>query len=300
MKTSLFALLTLGFAIMPMNVYASNNLLEGAISSNPAEYNSVDDFYKKWIVCDMDGNPFADQTSYISEFTTIAQNWTIKYNNTQYQPFGSYNDYIGIGTPMAVFQFGFSATEVAPNYINYNFPITVPEDGEYILTGGMVTLTQQTNVFKAKDSAIPNMGFFVFVASDRLDRKVMSLVPKENNDGYNLVVTDSEGKECNMAYVGVPRWSGNTGSSSCFGQFEQPIYLTTDTKYFTVYGPDWLPGLASLSLIKKGSDDTGGVDILNDEPISETKYFDLQGRQLLNPMGICIQVKDGKSKLLIK
>lgn len=275
----------------------TSNLLEYAIpaASESSEFNSPEAFYQKWIVCDAEGNRITDTSSYVSEYSKINDNWTATYDSKDYQLKGGLasNPYLEQGSPLVVFDFKYSATNYNQNFVNYSYPLEVPLTGRYAFTGGIVRVGKATNkTTPSPTTAITSSGYLIIVAAKDLSPKDIRL--KQGSDGvYKLSVTDQEGRNCSFIYAPMPALDSDN-----YGSFSDTIDLTTDTKYLSVYGPSWLPALGGLTLCGLSTGIEGITDIESEK--SETMlYYDMQGRQLSAPSGLCIEKRGNQTRKII-
>lgn len=279
---------------MCSGVSSAQNLLENAISYDSGNYNSVEAFYAQgWIACDAEGNRIEPQTSAQSVFSPINANLTVQYLTQTLSFTGNFstNEYLQPNMPVAVLSYPYDKDNPEKDLLNYNFPVEVSEEGDYIFSCGMLRLSG-IKKYQANDP-LPAKGWLVIVASDDLNRKNIELKQDESGNNY-MSVTDSAGEKCNFIYSYVP------GSGDAVGSISgMKLRLKPSTKYITIYGPSWLPALGNLSLTRLFTGSVETSDLVTDS-IAFPTYYDLQGRQLKSAEGICIEKRGNSSRLIRK
>ncbi|MCM1369657.1 MAG: hypothetical protein NC204_04720 [Candidatus Amulumruptor caecigallinarius] len=261
-----FSLLLFGLTmIMPAAASNDLNLLSGSIVEDSQLANNPEEFYKVWTVCDKNGNILNNESNrpYSCFVITYDEFGEFDYKNGFKQICGSGSNSIEKGEFLDIF----NVTEAQQSY---SYPISVTEEGNYILKG----IASSISSFKISNSmTVSSAVVFVFDKNLPTCRKNFS-VAAEN--GKTIVkVTDDSGNVYKSAYAVVqPDPMDNKDLT-----FSQEVQLTSEDKYLTVYFPSSLCMLGRLHLYNDiyTSVENFGISDVNTYG-SCVKYIDLSGR----------------------
>lgn len=146
----------------------------------------------------------------------------------------------------------------------YAYPVNVPADGEYTLSGAV-----GFNEKKTTDTAVLNLLSRLFVVPQEEVTKSSFNVNKQEG---KLVMSTAQG-DTTIDHMKMPHVENPKEAVD----FSIKLPLKTTDKYITFYAPNCLMQLSGLSL--KGENIETSVVGISASENAETLYFDLQGRR---------------------
>ena len=279
MKTiALAAMLCLGGASL-----SAYNLMPDATSDDDALYNNFTEFNKAWKVYDMNGDVPTGRT-FFSCYSRVGSDRKVTVNSVTYS-FPSSTTLFQVGQPIAVLEYYGDGNK----YLKYVYPISVPEEDDYQLTGDVAKIGSNTGSVTNPPIFI-NANLMVAVAErDATQAATFEVVSP------NIKVT-AGGVELQNGYLFLL----DEGEAVC-KSFDFTLHLTPADKYIAFYAPFGELALANLSL-DNGGTGTNADGVAIEDQAAPTEYYDLQGRKVSAPAagGIYITRSGAKVAKIVK
>lgn len=264
--TSLVAGITSASALAQGN----DNLIANAITANADLLDNKAAFYDVWRLSDSNGDRVGESQLPYSCFAELLPGNRYQYNGSVYSTYNDVSSDIADNDYFLLLKYPNS-----PLDYNYNLPIKIDAEGDYVLSG---TIAIAENNSSISTETVVNLAPALVVTADEYPSK--KNIEVVTNDGlFSIGVT-------NAADGSVPVYGQkllypivNAYSKSI--QFEFNLHLTPELKYLSFYMPSHLMAIANLKLVCTNSTDVSSVQ-MTDPDLSKSVYYDLQGRKQSN------------------
>jgi hypothetical protein len=271
-KISLLASLFAGLTSASALAQDSENLIFNAITSNTSNFDSQSEFYNVWRVSDSDGNRLTDSQQPLAYFTGYLSGSRINYDGSVLTTYNDFSNLIADNQPLAVLTYPTNSTSLDTNY---NLPIAISGEGDYLLSGVVGIAKHATKI--PTTTTVNDCCCMVVTADATPGKKNMEFVQQE--DGlYTIKVTEQNGEN---AVYGFSWLSDLATKYQQAIAFEYTLHLTPEHKYLSFYMPSYLMALGNLKLEIKTATSVISVQTPDDDN-AKTVYYDLQGRKLSN------------------
>jgi len=215
------------------------NLLDNAFTNNPEKMYNKSTFYKTWECYWKDGEqvPEASRpTSYFSKIELNAYNQQISRIPNKESVLlmaGAVNAGFSEGMPVIVLDY--PATDNASD-LYYRIPISVPESGEYKLTGSAYIVNSQAGSYQITQNFNFCTSIFsaIFVSEHQPCKKSFKI---KDINGINRIECSANGTS---RYAGYHMVKYDTGKDTFVKPIETNLQIDKDDDYLCIYAPPTL------------------------------------------------------------
>lgn len=305
---------------------SAQGLLYGSIANEDSQLNDAATVYRQWHLYDANGKEYIDVNRPFSWFAKVQENPSVPTTNQIPMPQGLTN-HNGIDVPsnnkyLDIFATGDDGFEIG-DYVTlldyrgleegsfYAYPIAVPAEDDYILTGYAKGMSGVYPTNGYPDHVLSKWKAMLMVPMKTLE-KVNITYEKQADGKYAFKVIDTKGNELDYAFATTPYTRSDRAKEEVNGekvpvklkQFNHTFHLTPEHKYLAFYAPHRLMMFDKLNLDTKEGIYTNTIKIEPEETnAAESKaiYYDLNGIELQGAPtlpGIYIKISNGRSEKL--
>ena len=209
------------------------NLLTNCMTDHESQMDNRIAFFGVWDCFYEDGQSLPAELQSNSVFSKIYASENalyFRYNNSPRNVPGNTSNGFAADMPVAILDF---PTNIYPHNFEdlcFSYPINVPEEGDYYLTGSAICLSAN-NLSAQPKSFVNTASMLVFVADKEPCRKTMTV--EQDGDTNYLAVRNPEGTMLPCAYTPMPPYKPGVNTLP----FDLTLHLTKDTRYLSIYGP---------------------------------------------------------------
>lgn len=250
------------------------NLLEGCFTDAEAQMDNSASFFSVWDCFYDDGKPLPPELQPNSVFSKIYASGNALYFHYEEKPRnvpGDLSNGFAADMPVVILDFPTNLYPYDFSNLSFSYPISVPEDGLYHLSGSAISLSAR-NLNGQPKSFVNTASMLVFVADKTPGLKTMTV--EQDGDTNYLAVRNTNQEMLSCAYTPIPSYKPGINTQP----FHVTLNLTKDTRYLSIFGPMQQIMLGNLKLvpdkIPATLNEIGDAEI---ESENMTQVYTLQG-----------------------